>query len=166
MNPRRAPRARRPRTDPAFATALDDLRLAYRALTPAPDLVARVGAAIRAPRRQRRRAAFAVIVSVVTAFVGGYAMRGGPLPLGPDDHVGCVAAATHGGASPRRVVAPPATTRLATLLSGAVALPRPDAATRQAWTLATFDPDPRVREAATLLLALANDGAAAPDRRP
>lgn len=46
--------------------------------------------------------------------------------------------------------------RLATLLASATALPRPDAATREAWVLASFDPDPRIREAAALLLALAH----------
>lgn len=52
--------------------------------------------------------------------------------------------------------------RLASLLASATALPRPDAATREAWVLASFDPDPRVREAAALLLALAHPAAPSP----
>ncbi len=56
--------------------------------------------------------------------------------------------------------------RLGSLLASATALPRPDAATREAWVLASFDPDPRVREAAALLLALAHPAAPSPAASP
>ncbi|MBL9085837.1 MAG: hypothetical protein JNM10_01725, partial [Planctomycetia bacterium] len=74
------------------------------------------------------------------------------------------------GATPAPADAQPAPAdargRLAALLASATALPRPDAAVREAWVLASFDPDPRVREAAALLLALAETTSPPPTPPP
>lgn len=163
-----------PRPDGVLRDALADLRAAYHRQLPAPDLAARVGRAIREPalrplptRPRRRRVGLALVATVVTGllcgYVGGY--LGGDLGgrlAGPRDEGGAAPLRASCAAPALSTPAPreAAATRLASLLASAIALPRPDAATRRAWILATFDPDARVREAAALLLALA-----APDAR-
>lgn len=150
----------RPRPESASHDALDHLRAAYHTLAPSPDLVARVARAIRAPAHRglaarRRRRGITVVGTVLLGLLAGFvgARLAGIADDARDRPVLAGTRAPSALAAPEPRDAP--ATRLASLLATAVALPRPDAATRHVWTLATFDPDVRVREAAALLLLLA-----------